>query len=229
MRKGSLKALKLLDEEDLSKSKIPLGQKKLILSCVRALSGGTTLGSEVEHQMGDATGTTQTNSTNEVRAQSTEGAQTTSKQSTTSGLSYDQKNGGAQSTQSTIDSYVQGLLNQLVRGQMQAQNGLAGDLSAIQTPGINSSTNGSSGSLLADGANVAQTSVNHSWKDPQIYLSSAINGKSAYTHYDIVDFISRGVEEEFIVGGDRGTPGGVEIRPQKPKTRKCDPGSVDHS
>ena len=72
----SLEALKLLDEEDLSKSKIPRGQKKLILSCVRALNGGTTLGSEVEHQTGDATRVTQTNSTNEVRAQSTEHAQT---------------------------------------------------------------------------------------------------------------------------------------------------------
>ena len=72
----SLEALKLLDEEDLSKSKIPRGQKKLILSCVRALNGGTTLGSEVEHQTGDATRVTKTNSTNEVRVQSTEHAQT---------------------------------------------------------------------------------------------------------------------------------------------------------
>ena len=138
----SLEALKLLDEEDLSKSKIPRGQKKLILSCVRALNGGTTLGSEVEHQTGDATRVTQTNATYEVRAQSTERAQT-SNQSTTLGVSHDQENGGAQCTQSTTDSYVQGLLNQLLRGQKQAQNGLAGDLSAIQTPGIN----GSSGSL----------------------------------------------------------------------------------
>ena len=98
-------------------------------------------------------------------------------------MSHDQENGGAQSTQSTTDSYVQWLLNQLLRGQTQVQNG---DLNAIQTPGINES----SGSLLTGGANVAQTPVNHSWKDPQIYLSSAANGKSASTPYDIVDFVS---------------------------------------
>ena len=207
----SLEALKLLDEEDLSKSKIPRGQKKLILSCVRALNGGTTLGSEVKHQMEDATGVTQTNSTNEVRARSTEGTQTTSNQSTTSSVSYDQENGGAQSTQSTAD--VQGLLNQLVRGQMQVQNGLAGDLSAIQTPGIN----GSSGSLLAGGANIAQTPVNHSWKDLQIYLSSAANSKSASTHYDIMDFVSGDVEEEIIVGGTGAHQVVLKSGPKKPR------------
>ena len=40
-----------------------------------------------------------------------------------------------------------------------------------------------------------------SWKDPQIYLSSAANGKSASVHYDIVDFVDGGIEEEIIVGG----------------------------
>ena len=39
------------------------------------------------------------------------------------------------------------------------------------------------------------------WKDPQIYLSSAANGKSASTHYDRVDFVSGNVEEEIVVGG----------------------------
>ena len=35
----SLEAIKLLDSDDLSKSKIPRSQKKLILSCVQALNG----------------------------------------------------------------------------------------------------------------------------------------------------------------------------------------------
>ena len=35
----SLEAIKLLDSDDLSKSKIPRGQKKLILSCVQSLNG----------------------------------------------------------------------------------------------------------------------------------------------------------------------------------------------
>ena len=70
----SLEALKLLNEEDLSKSKIPRRQKKLILSCVRALNGGPTTGYEAVHQTGDANRVTQTSTTNEVCAQSTEGA-----------------------------------------------------------------------------------------------------------------------------------------------------------
>ena len=38
----SLEALRLLDKEDLSKVKIPRGQKKLILSCVRILNRSNT-------------------------------------------------------------------------------------------------------------------------------------------------------------------------------------------
>ena len=38
----SLEALRLLDEEDLSKVKIPRDQKKLIRSCVRILNGSNT-------------------------------------------------------------------------------------------------------------------------------------------------------------------------------------------
>ena len=147
------------------------------------------------------------------------------RQSTMSGMSHDQENGGAQATQSAAYSYVQGL----VRGQMQVQNGLASDLSAIQIPGINSSANGSSRSLLAGVANIAQIPVNHSWKDPQIYLSSAAKGKSASTHYDIVDFVSGGMEEEIIVGGTVAHQVVLKSRPRKYKTRKCDPGPVDHS
>ena len=39
----SLKAIRLLDADDLSKSKITWGQKKLILQCVRVLNGGKSI------------------------------------------------------------------------------------------------------------------------------------------------------------------------------------------
>ena len=125
-------------------------------------------------------------------------------------MSHDQENGGAQSTQSTTDSYVQGLLNQLLHGQTQAQNG---DLNAIQTPGINES----SGSLLTGGENVAQTPVNHSWKDPQIYLSSAANGKSASTPYDIVDFVSGEDGRRNYWGGTGAHQVVLKSGPKKPR------------
>lgn len=39
-----------------------------------------------------------------------------------------------------------------------------------------------------------------SWMDPQIFLETTAQDKSAPTHYDITDFISGTIEEELIVG-----------------------------
>ena len=66
----SLEALRLLDEEDLSKSKIPRGQKKLILACVRGLEKND------EHQQSGVNRVAQMNSTERMRVQSLESTQT---------------------------------------------------------------------------------------------------------------------------------------------------------
>lgn len=129
---NSLQALRLLDEEDLSKVKIPRGQKKLILDSVRTLKGGNNASQGVMRPPPDDNAVTQTSATEEVRAQLPECARNSADQSATPGRSHDSQHGVAQSQTATGDSYVQGLLNQLARGQTQAQNGLAGDLSADQ-------------------------------------------------------------------------------------------------
>ena len=107
----------------------------------------------------------------------------------------DEQNVGAHSQ--ALDSYVQGLLNQIVHGQIQAQNGLA----TTGQPQFNTNSSAVSSSPLTLDQTVSNTPQNMSWKDPKIYLSSAANGKSASVHYDIVDFVEGGMQEEIIVGG----------------------------
>ena len=109
----------------------------------------------------------------------------------------------------STDAYVQGLLTQLSRGQTQARNGFASDLLTSDN------TQQVFGALPTGNVNsVPQT---QSWKDPQIYLSSAANGKSASLHYDKVDFVSGNVEEEIVVGGSGSHQVILKSGPKKPK------------
>ena len=113
---------------------------------------------------------------------------------------------------------MQGLVNQLVRGQLQAQNGLASDLNIRHCPvsGSGSGVLNEAPPLVGD-ANLAQAPVTQSWKDPQIYLSWAATGKSAPSYYDIIDFVGGGVEEEVIVGSTGSHQVVLKSGPRKPK------------
>ena len=106
------------------------------------------------------------------------------------------QDGGAQSDR---DPYVQGLFNELRNGQVQVRNGLANNSvlgnSLLREVGIQQSDR-----FLA--SNVSSVPQPQSWRDPQIYLASAANGKSAPAYYDIADFVSSNVEEEIVVGGN---------------------------
>lgn len=86
---NSLQALRLLDEEDLSKVKIPRGQKKLILDSVRTLKGGNNASQGVMRP----SPVTQTSATEEVRAQLPECARNSADQSATPGRSHDSQHG----------------------------------------------------------------------------------------------------------------------------------------
>ena len=218
----SLEAIRLLDADDLSKSKITRGQKKLILQCVRVLNGGKTIASETTAPREPINDAPIQTSSNDMRAPS-------ASQSATS----TSKNGGAsssarahtvdQSETSTIqngsshasmDAYVQGLFSQLTRGQSQARNGIA---SESFTGNSVVSDNGQSLLGATPASNVNSAPQTQSWKDPQIYLSSAANGKSASLHYDIVDFVSGNVEEEIVVGGSGSHQVVLKSGPKKPK------------
>ena len=205
----SLEALRLLDEEDLSKVKIPRGQKKLILSCVCILNGSNTAEKTLAQPPVEEDGLPQTSRQGEVRAPLTNSTDQSATMEVPRDNNSDGQNGGAHSQ----ESYVQGLLNQIVRGQIQAQNGLA----TTGQPQFSTNSSAVSSSPLTFDQTVSNSPQNMSWKDAQIYLSSAANGKSASVHYDIVDFVDGGMEEEIIVGGAGSHQVVLKSGPKKPR------------
>ena len=100
----SLEALRLLNLEDLFRSKIPWGQKKLILACVHGLGEKS-----YEHQQRGMNRVAQTNLTEQIRGQLLESTQTS--QWVAAGMSHDVENGDAQGIQhqpnNQPDNYVQ--------------------------------------------------------------------------------------------------------------------------
>lgn len=209
----SLEAIKLLDADDLTKSKISRGQKKLILACVGVLNceNATTTPREPLNEDNE-----RQSSATRMRAPIQDDDTTAGRcaQNPVQPTSSTSQDGGAQYS---MDAYVQGLLSQLTRGQLQARNGLTNDFqlgNSGQNVGHSDTESTLQGVASAGNVNTPQT---QSWKDPQIYLSSAANGKSAFTHYDIVDFVSGNVEEEIIVGGSGSHQVIVKSGPKKPK------------
>ena len=69
----------------------------------------------------------------EVRAPRLKSARNTADQSASRGVSHEGQYGGAHSPLTTSDSYVNGLLTQLARGQEQIQNEIPRDLATRQT------------------------------------------------------------------------------------------------
>ena len=110
----------------------------------------------------------------------------------------------------TTTDRVQGL------GQLQAQSGLASDIGARQAQISDSNVSVLGGSPLAASQSAERTPETQSRKDPQMYLSAAANGKSASFHYDIVDFVSGGVEEVIVVGGTGSQQVELKSGPKKP-------------
>ena len=235
----SLEAIRLLDADDLSRSKISRGQKKLILECVRVLNGGKTssimtTGSLEPPNNGPLNNGPPNNGPPNNRLLNN-GPQTSSAGASAvsaptinnqSGTLLNQ-NGGTNSDASldqsshsstqdgnarlSSDAYIQGLLAQLTSGQLQARNGISSDsliggiLSSDSRPGVTQTSTVTSSPQI------------QSYRDPQIYLSAAANGKSASTHYDIVDFVSGNVEEEIVVGGSGSHQVVLKSGPKKPK------------
>ena len=235
----SLEAIRLLDADDLSRSKISRGQKKLILECVRVLNGGKTssimkTGSLEPPNNGPLNNGPPNNGPpnngllNNGPQTSSAGASAVSAPTINnqSGTSLNQ-NGGTNSDASldqsshsstqdgsaclSSDAYIQGLLAQLTSGQLQARNGISSDsliggiLSSDSRPGVTQTSTVTSSPQI------------QSYRDPQIYLSAAANGKSASTHYDIVDFVSGNVEGEIVVGGSGSHQVVLKSGPKKPK------------
>ena len=210
----SINAIKLIDAEDLAKSKLPRGQKKLILSSVKMLKGergGDT--NEPDDASSDPQVPLQTSGAPQTSATVGMRAHIPADQSTSSTI----QDGSAQgSGDNNNDLYTQGLLNQLRKGQLQARNGNSSDIN-VRQPILNDLGISLSGVVDTPAGGANSFGQTQSWKDPQIYLASAANGKSAPTYYDITDFVSGNVEEEIVVGGSGSHQVVLKSGPRKPK------------
>ncbi|MES9970253.1 MAG: hypothetical protein ABW092_09480, partial [Candidatus Thiodiazotropha sp.] len=192
----SIEAVKLIDVDDLAKSKIPRGQQKLILASVQALNrkDSAQISAQDEPEI--------------ISERRTAGAHQTSAPLTNqSEATSGQQDGGAHpihsATSTTEDPYAQ-MLQLLQNGQTTARSEIANQSRQTVLNGLGVSA-----------PNLATNS--HSWKDPQIYLSAAASGKSAPTHYDITDFVATNSEEEIFVGGNGTQQVVLKSGPKKPK------------
>lgn len=204
----SMAAIKLLEAEDLAKTKIPRGQQKLILLSVnkligaREMAGNLTLGDTLAGNGVEA---------REVPAQPC-GAQQAVAHAQQPRLPEEripEQDGGGEAAS---DPYLRVLLAQLKSGQLQAQANIPND---GRNTGLRISDNRVSGQFLS--GQLGQSDLAGNWRDPQIYLAAASSGKSAPSSYDITDFVSSNVEEEIVVGSNGTQQVILKSGPKKPK------------
>ena len=220
----SMEAMMLLEEDDLSRTKIPRGQQKLILAAVSKLLNSRQRAEESAHVRTTGSDVTQAGTPEAT----TTSRVTTSDQSALAGSQETRQDGGAhQQAANNVDAFTL-LLNNLQTGQSVVRNtfGQSSQDNSLNGPSwlIAGNANGSvnSGNNTANSMNnllLSQSAdnVSHSWRDPQIFLESAASGKSAPMYYDITDFIGNQVEEEIVVGGSGATQVVLKSGPRKPK------------
>lgn len=210
----SIDAIKLIEMDDLVKTKIPRGQQKLIFASVQKLKRDQQV-----------VGASQTPT--DAPAHSTQlSAQAVTP--TDVPLACDDGEQQQRQHQQTQDPYLGALFNQLQMGQSCTRMGLNNSLltgSGINGINVNSSINSAGQSLLQNSLDSNGPS-NQSWRDPQIYLSSAAAGKSVPSCYDITDFRSRKCGRRINSWGKWGTSSCSENRPKETQARKCHPCTV---
>lgn len=192
----SMEAVKLIESEDLVKSKIPRGQQKLIISEVQKLvraENSDALSQTAHAQVSNEAG-------NGISQQKTAQAQLTESSAT---AEVNNQHGGQATSQlpnANDDVYIRAIMEQFNRGQADARSDNTQKTvrqSLLGNIGVSTATDVCN---LTEKARELNPS-NHSWRDPQIYLSAAASGKSAPSFHDITDFVTGMVEEEIIVGG----------------------------
>ena len=231
---NSLDAIKLIEPDDLAKSKISKGQRKLIIECVRklnrtlAVQTGETAqyslaasASNLQGHSGDLARqagitvnqmpSSQTGIGQPANQTATESSQPTNQ--TAAGSSPPDGQTHASHGLSTEDPYLRALLQQLQAGQ--AQNTQSVNSGTLSFCGINNSAQFQTGQSFSNSdINVPPV---ESWKDPQIHLSRTALGKSSPSHYDITDFVTGMIEEEVVVGGNGSQQIVLKSGPKKPK------------
>lgn len=215
----SMEALKLLDSDDLGRTKIPRGQQKLILASVsRLLNSEDSAGHNAQAQSQD-------NLTSEDRPIQSNCAAAVAQtscndQSSATGNRNSINNGGAQVDKHSAGTNISDSFNTLLNSLQNGQNVVRNTLSNIQSESVNQVNDTVGQNVLGVSQTLNQPTLalsSQSWRDPQIFLETAAQGKSAPTNYDITDFISGTIEEEIIVGGNGTQQVVVKSGPRKPK------------
>lgn len=201
----SLDAIKLIEMDDLTRTKIPRGQQKLIFAAVQKLNRG-------QQVVGDSRMPT------DAPAHS---MQLSAQAVTPTDVPSTSRNGELQQQQhqQMQDPYLGALFTQFQTGQSSTRRGLDNRLltgSDTNENNANSSIN-SAGQCLLQNSLDSNGPSSQSWRDPQIYLSAAAVGKSVPSCYDITDFVAGNVEEEIIVGGNGAHQVVLKTGPKKPK------------
>ena len=244
----SMEAIQLLDREDMKRSKLPMGQQKLILAAVRRLNSQTELVGEqnsagqaysnmsVEDETSKQTTSRQSNggSNNDKQKESlpsqhqmidvdTDGIQQSrapGQHGTSSTPSSGDKQSSGLHNCDSEDVYIRALIGQIQKGQAQARLTLepgSQNSSVLGGLGIGQYPNATNSSVACGMPVQPETqTMTHSWKDPQIYLASAAEGKST-SYHDITDFVVGNSEEEIIVGGNGTQQVILKSGPRKPK------------
>lgn len=227
----SMRALKLIDRDDLVKAKLPRGQQKLIFASVENLLQNEALAQKARAKIHvDQSQSTSEGGNAQNSAALFGGNQDEASIQTSAPLAsaHVQIGSGTTSTSGrqneTGDPYVRALLQQFRTGQGQNSginseaNIVNGDSVSRQTLGglgisdNNTQVNGRDGLLTSGGPSQPQ-----SWRDPQIYLAAAATGKSNPTFYDITEFVTGSMEEEIVVGGNGAQQVVLKSGPKKPK------------
>ncbi|KAK2144921.1 hypothetical protein NP493_4089g00002 [Ridgeia piscesae] len=173
----SMDALELLDKEDLSQSKIPRGQQKLLLKSLQPRQA-----TEAEQT---------TDQTAEVTEATTVAAATCEDGATAP--ARDQAAGAGPASETERDVYTQLMCEHLRTMQ--------GATATTPTP------QSVAGRGHTRAATVTASRFEHCatmpglWQDPQVHLVSSATGRSCNVHYDVVDFIAKDTVEEEVVAG----------------------------
>lgn len=218
---SSMEAVRLINADDLSKTKISRGQRKLIIASVESLQqrAGTNINSEAHAQPIATPPVAQTLGSSAPFTTAHASGQSTSRElPEQDGGVRRNNNMAAEST--TDDPYIRAMLQQFQQGHLHARQNLSTE--ALQRNNLsvqNASFPGNIGLVNNPMMGLGPTAVSdsQSWRDPQIYLQAAATGKSVPTHLDITDFVTGSVEEEIVVGGNGSQQIIVKSGPKKPK------------
>ena len=201
----SIEAIKLLDSDDLSRSKIPRGQQKLILASVKKLLIAENRAGIPAHAQ--QAGSDHVGVESFPSGSGSIGGQAIQSESSHRNRNNDDSNNGVDLGAGgilppTTDPFSV-LLNNIQQGQSLARTALGA--SNVQAPNQAGSDLSELGIPMNTGNHLGQSKTqtsSHSWRDPQVFLEYAASGKSVSTHHDITDFVNNSVEEVVVVGGN---------------------------